>query len=65
MKTDDTNTFYFLVEELSENGATVAVQRNLGGVKNVKLDGWAGITPVIPTHPWLVEVGDVNSTCQW
>lgn len=53
------------MEELSENGATVAVQRNLGGVKNVKLDGWAGITPVIPTHPWLVEVGDVNSTCQW
>lgn len=33
---------YFPVEELSENGATIAVQRNSAGKKNVKDWSWVG-----------------------
>lgn len=56
---------YFPVEELSENGATIAVQRNPGGQKNVKACGGGegvGIAPFLPAKRQLVEVGDVNSS---
>lgn len=54
---------YFPVEELSENGATIAVQRNSGGKKNVKAWWWVvAFAPFLPPNWPLVEVGDVNSS---
>lgn len=42
---------YFPVEELSENGATIAVQRN-SREKNVKLGGgWVGMPAPLLSHP--------------